>query len=232
MSKPYLTYYRHGEYLDYMTTIIAVLDSKPKILAELNLPRQVLFAQVQQIEAVYKQRISSEITTTITDLAKERDAAIVGIKYITAGYKKHYTEAIANAASLLHQNIKQHGKTMLQRNQSEKTALINSIINDWKTIPKLANASALLQLEGWIDELKHINDNFASAFINRIEEQANKKISNIKPLRVSTTAAYKTVMQHLVAHNTLGTATAYGLVLKQIAVLAKQYNLRITKRNG
>ena len=232
MNTPYFNRYRNGEYLQYMTDFLELLNKQDVTALQLAEPKAALDPVVAKIDAAFKQSQGSGLTQDVIALDERRDKALVGLRAVTESYTYHYDESIAKAAAELNGIIASHGTNLQRLSYQEETAVINSIVKDFETEPEAQAAVTALTLADWVNELKESNASFSVKYLDRVGEAAQNPSANIPELRTKATEAYRTLVSHIQAHATLNGTEAYTILLNQIDVLAKQYNQVVDNRSA
>ncbi|REH56729.1 hypothetical protein C7448_101772 [Tenacibaculum gallaicum] len=231
MNSPYLNRYRNGEYLQYMKDILQLVNLQDVDALALTNPTNELTTIVNRIDVLYQQVQGSTLTQEIITLDTRRDKAISGIKMILNGYENHFNEAIVSAAKALLATINAHGTNIIRKSYQEQTAILDSISKDFETEPELIQAISLLDIATWVAELKNANTEFSTKYIERVGETAASPENNIEELRTEASLTYRKLVLHIEAHATLSENEAYPILLNEIDVLAKQYNLVVDNRS-
>lgn len=231
MNTPYLSRYRHSEYIQYMTDVLALLAPYDVDTLQLAEPQGALAAVLAQLNAAFKHIQGSELTAEIVALDNRRDRAIVGVRGITSGFAYHFTPDVAAAGALLNRNIAAHSDNLSRLSYQEQTAVLNSIIRDWQNEADLAAAVTTLNLGPWLQELNTSNTEFAAKYLARVGQTAKSSTAPIAELRDQATEAYRDLINHITAHATLSNVSTYTDVLNEIDVLAGQYNQTVENRS-
>jgi len=197
MNTPYLNRYRNGEYLQYMTDIINLVNKQDPTTLQLNTPLDGLKPIVDKIDQIFKLSQGSGLTQQLISLDDQRDGAIVGLRSITNGYTYHYNEAKSSAARALLSNMVSHGDNIQRLSYQEETAVINSIIKDWQTDQELIAAVTELSIEDWVTQLKQVNDDFSVKYLERVDQAAANPAIEIPNLRTQATEAYRKLVMEL-----------------------------------
>lgn len=231
MTNPYLNRYRNAEYIQYMKDVLALLE--PHNVKELNISQQkaALNTAVIELRTVFKQAQSSSLTPEIVALDERRDKAIVGLRTMTQGFSYHFDPNIAEAATLLNGNIASHGNNISRMGYQEKTAILDSIMEDWKSKAALPTAVNTLGIANWLQELEESNQQFATMYLERVGESAQSPTITVSDLRNQTTEAYRTLVSHIHAHATLSSTETHASILNEISILAGQYNQVVDNRS-
>ncbi|CAL2105567.1 conserved hypothetical protein [Tenacibaculum sp. 190524A02b] len=229
-NSPYLSRYRNGEYLQYMKDILKLLDLKDLETLKLTNPTNTLREAVVAINDVFQQEKGSDITLEIKAFDDRRDKAITGLKTTVNGLSYHFDPVTANAAQSIVKNIELYGSNIARRSYQEETIILSSIVEDLETKAELIAAVTTLELASWVEELKIANEDCANKYIERVGEAAANPSANNPELKFDATLAYRSLLKHIVAHETLTDVVTYTSLLNEIDVLAKQYNQVVDNR--
>lgn len=230
MVSPYLNRYRNAEFLQYMKDVVKLVNLQDVDTLKLTVPRDVLHNTTLEIEEVYLQVQGSTITKEIIALDTRRDKAFMGIKTVAAGFAYHYKEELVNASQRIINTIQVYGTDITRKSYQEETAIVDSFLDDLTTNPILIAAVSTLNLQEMVTELQTANTTFSQKYIERVGETAANTNASITELRVKTTEAYRSLVGHIEAHNTLTDIEVYRNLLSELDVLTKQYNLVISNR--
>ncbi|MBL0683800.1 DUF6261 family protein [Aquimarina mytili] len=232
MNTPYLNRYRNGEFLQYMKDILELVNQQDVDALQLTSQKNALEPIVNNINTVFQQSQGSTLTQEIIALDERRDRAIIGIRGASEAFTYHYDQGMAEAANTVLTSITTHGDGISRLSYQQETAILGSVVQDFETEIELKTAIMKLGLTKWVAELKNANDSFASKYLDRVGQAAANPTADIAELRSNATEAYRTLVAHIKAHATLGTAKGHAIILDQIDILAGQYNQVIENRSS
>lgn len=233
MNSPYLTRFRNGEYLRYMKDVLDIVNQQDVDSLLLTTPVNRLSTSVSRINDAYQQKLGSTLTQDVIALDNRRGAAIIGIRAVVKGYSYHYNSTMANAANAILDAIAAHGSNasnITRLSYQQQTAILESLISDFETIPELIEAFITLNLNEWLVELKTANTLFIITYLERIKTSAANPSINLISLRIEATDLYRDLIKKVNAHATLSETNAYPIILNEIELLTKQYNLVVDNR--
>ncbi|TCP25201.1 hypothetical protein EV195_104234 [Tenacibaculum skagerrakense] len=232
MTTPYVTRYRNGEYLQYMKDVLELVNKQDVDTLLLTNQRNALTGIVSQIDNAFQQSLGSSLTQGIIELDDRRDKAFMGFKSVINGFSYHYDAAKKVHALNALSAIEKYGKDITRKSYQEETAIISSLITDFESQPELVTAVTELSLTDWLTELKTANIAFASKYLERVGDTAANPLANLVELRSQATVAYRVLISHIQAHQVLNTNAAYSIIIDEIDVLTKQYNLVVDNRTS
>ncbi|MGG8495261.1 DUF6261 family protein [Tenacibaculum sp. TC6] len=230
MISPYLTRYRHGEYLQYMKDVLELVKAQDVDVLLLTEPTQSLTLKTAKIEAAYKQQAGSELSQELVDLDTVRDRTIVGIRFVVEGYTYHFDESKAAAAQKLLKAIEVYGTSIARKNYQEETASLDNLVRDIETRQTLQEATTVLAITDWFAKLKLENTAFSQKYIERVGDVAENPFESIPEYRIEASEAFRALIAHIEAHKVLSANDAYAKLLDKLAVLTTQYNQLIDNR--
>jgi len=232
MNTPMLDRYRNSEFLQYMKDVLGLLDAHDVSALSLTTQYNNLNEQINLMDGLFQQQLSSGITQELIDIDTTRDKAFSGIKGLLEAYMLHYDSATVNAARSLLYNLNNYGSGIPRMSYQAETAVIDSMLADWETEANLSAAVTALKLSDWIAELKARNENFNARYLARVTETASGSAESFTKIRDDGAMAYRDLHAHISAHATLGNNEIHKSLEKEISVLAKQYNQTVNVRTG
>ncbi len=232
MNSPYLTRFRNGEYLRYMKDVLDIVNAQDLDILLLTETTNNLSSAVASINNAYQQSLGSALTKDVTALDDRRGNAIIGIRAVVKGFTYHFDPTVIAAANVILDAISAHGEKISRLSYQQESAVLESLINDFDTIPVLAEAVLTLDLNAWLAELKTANTLFIEKYLERVKTSAANPSINLGGLRYTTTTAYRTLVKQVDAHATLSNVSAYATILNEIDVLAKTYNQVVDNRTN
>ena len=229
----HLAILRNAEYLQFVKDLITIVDKNDpealKVVAENN----ALKTKISELEALFKTQLSNPITKELEVLDGRRDKCINGILNVVNGYTYHFKESISQAAYALSDNLKLYGVGIAEQNYQSETTILTNIINDWETKSELVAAVNLLQLADWKNELKTVNLEFSSKYIDRTQEYGTASPENIKSKREQTNAVYYELRDRIGAYGIIEKSNPnFTKVINELNALIAQYNSLLKNRSS
>lgn len=222
ISTPNLRRYRNSEFVAFMNDVIKLVDTAN--IAALANSLSALQTTYDDLETSFKVSQGSTITATVQDLDARRDAAIKGIRAVVKGYAYHFDTAMQSASTLVLQTIDKYGRQLNELNYQAQTASLKSLIKDIENDADLTAALTSLHLAVWFAEMKTANEAFEQKYLERVTDNAAKKVVPVSEQRPPATAAYETLVKHIEANNVLNPSP-------ELSALANALNELITKYN-
>jgi len=225
---------RNAEYLQYMKDFAGLINLNNPATLQIDAKLTAFSAKTNELEALFKKALASEITKEILDLDEKRDNAINGIYYFLLAYTYHYEADKKQKAQLLLENMALYGSGIARLNYQAETATLNNLLRDWETKPDLVDAVISFNLSPWITELKNANTQFNEKYISRTQEYGDANPETIKSKREETNLAYYALRDRIDALHLLVETppSPYTTVINQLNALTDQYNVLLVNRQN
>ena len=149
----------------------------------------------------------SLVTDKIAEADKERDRLYAGYKKAVGGYEGFPDAAIAEAAKILSQHIKDY-KISPQMQLDKETGLLVNFIQDLEG--KFSEQIKTLSLSAFVEKLKASNESVRDLTAQRTDERSAKTAGALKTARGVSEEAYKTLVQHVNARALIEGEDAYS----------------------
>ena len=222
ISEPKLKTYRNDEFIAFMNDILVLLTRAN--IAALSTAQGELQTAYDALDTSFKVSQGSLLTASVQELDARRDAALRGIHAAAKAYSFHYDEATQAAAVAVTKAISKYGTRIAQLSYQAQTATLKSLVNDFENDADLTAALNTLNLTAWTAELKAANTAFEEKYLDRVTDQANKKVSPVSEHRPVAIEAYNTLVQHIQANNILNPSATLTELIGQLNELVVKYN--------
>ena len=174
-----------------------------KCAAQVKALRDAVTAEDENLQISAK----SLTTDKIADADKERDKLYAGYKKAVSGYEGFPDDAMADAAKVLAQHIKDY-KINPQMQLDKETGLLVNFLQDLEG--KFAAQVKTLNLGAFVEKMKAANEAVRELTGQRTDERSAKPAGALKTARLASDEAYKTLVQHVNAHALLEGDAAYS----------------------
>ena len=164
-----------------------------KCAAQVTTLRTAVTAEDENLQLSAK----SLTTDKIAAADKERDKLYAGYKKTVGSYEGFPDEAMAEAAKVLSQHIKDY-KINPQMQLDKETGLLVNFLQDLEG--KFSEQVKTLSLGAFVEKLKAANETVRELTGQRTDERSAKTAGALKTARAASDEAYKTLVQHVNAH--------------------------------
>lgn len=160
----------------------------------------------------------SLVTDQIAAADAERDRYYSMLKGLVQNWRRHPDAAIANAAAVLWQSLRDYAIDPAMQMDKE-TGLLTNLIGDWQGT-HAAHVAALHMTEV-VEQLHTKNEALKTLVARRADEYTLRSTRNLRAARLATDDAYRALMRRINAHLEIGDAPA-------LADFAAHLNTRLT----
>lgn len=225
---------RNAEYVQFQKDLVSIIQRNDAETLNITTKFQTLQTRLNELDVLFKRTLANENTKTIEELDAKRDQAITGIGMLITSYTYHFNVTLRTAAEKLNDSLQVYGTGISRLNYQAETATLTNLINDWETKTDLQEALTTLNLTDWINELKSLNTQFNTIYLNRTQEYGNASPETLKGKREQTNEDYYNLRDRINALHTLVETedSPYQTVINQINALIEQYNELINTRGG
>ena len=217
---------RNATYLQFQKDFLAIIFRNDPASLQIESKYNELTAKSVELENLFKKVLANPISQELIILDGRRDDAINGIYYGALSYSYHFDAPTKKAADALLANFKLYGSGIAKLNYQAETATISNIINDWENKPELIQALTTLNLSSWKDELKTVNEEFSTKYLDRTQDYGNASPENMKIKREETNTVYYALRDRINALDLLVETppSPYSTVINQLNSLIEQYD--------
>ena len=182
----------NGAHFLYVSNILARAEADAKVKTKAAAQVAALKAAVAQEDEDLKISQKSLLTDDIAKADAERDALYSGYKKAVAGFLNLPVEAMAQAAKVLNQHIKDYGidpKMQLDR----ETGLLMNLITDLEG--KYKSEVETLSLTPFVTNLKTANERVRTLTASRTDEKMGVTVGALKTSRKASDDAYRMLVK-------------------------------------
>lgn len=182
----------NGAHFLYVSNILTHAEADPKVKTKAAAQVAALKAAVAQEDKDLKISQKSLLTDNIAKADAERDALYSGYKKAVAGFLNLPVEALAQAAKVLNQHIKDYAidpKMQLDR----ETGLLQNLITDLER--KYKPEVETLSLTPFVTNLKAANERVRTLTASRTDEKMGITVGALKTSRKASDDAYRMLVK-------------------------------------
>ena len=189
---------------DYLADKEMPLDGLDEYITTFNLA-------LKAEDAAYAVRRKSYITDEMVKLNAKREELYAGMLYHYESAMRHYDsrkrEAAANISLVMKSVAYIHNSSNIDR-----TIRINVIISTIRN-DKHAESAKTLEMNGWLEALENMNNNYETASRNRNTEKSKRGNGNVRQAREVTDKAHKKIVTRINAQIVINGPEAYSSLL-------------------
>ncbi|MEM9832320.1 MAG: DUF6261 family protein [Bacteroidota bacterium] len=224
--------YRLNEFIQFVRNTLLITSQHNPTQLKIKTQYNELNKIFQRLEQAYKQDNTSDINAELAQLDTQRDQAIICLRMISEGYMRHPDEALQLAGKEVNTCINKYGTRLYNLNYSAETSALKNIARDLQTIPECMQAIEAMHLGDVVNEMKRVNQEFEKLFIQRLRESSETEGQSTKELVQFTTEAYRTLIKHVEAHDTLTPSAEYTLFISHLNENIEHFNEIVDRRKS
>jgi hypothetical protein len=175
-------------------------------------------------------KVSKSIfTAKIHEADKARDDICTGMMEINEACTKHYNQTVSEAAKKLKILFDTYGN-ISQKPLNEQTSAVYNILQELKG--DYLDASRIVNIHGWADELEVRNNAFEALVKGRYDEAAARSDVVVKSARVELDSAYDAIVERINAYAVIESGELYERFIKTFNSVISKYNAIVNARLG
>ncbi len=232
LKRAFLERYRKDYMIQYTSNLLDILTTEDAVLLNLYQQRETIQHALNNLKNTERKR--SELTPRIAVLNKKRNTIYVGFKHtVDAWSKNHYDDSLKQAALSIINTLKSYGKRVDLIPYQEKTATLNAIIYDLEG--KLSAQINLLNLNEWVIQLKTLNTEFDTLYLERVKALSKTQkgaSTTFKKELITSLKSLKTLFEARLTVAVLDKTSnlkAFNSIAKKWDALTQQYNRDIIR---
>ena len=174
----------------------------------------------------------SALTAQLAAADEARDQILAGLGDAARAGLNHFRADCAEAAARIKIIFDSHGglHALASRPYAEETAGIAALVQQAEGAARAD--FDLLELNGWVAELKSRNEAFAALSGARYSEETSKGGLSMKAARTESDRCYRALAARLEALMLLNGEGNYAALARELSVRAEKYSLVLAQRLG
>ncbi len=222
---------RHSEFLQFLRDTLSIVTDNYAAAQYVKDQQEALEKATAAMEDLFKNERGNPITEEIQALDLRRDNAIIGLNAQVQGLTYHPDPAIRAHAEKLVRQLNLYGGNIAKENYQSETAILDNILNDWKTKPELSAAIANLGLTAWMGELMEANKAFNNAYLARTQDNGTRLPDTLRSKRTEATQAYYTLKDFINGFHTINKGVEpFKKLADELTALIEAYTKLVNKR--
>ncbi|RYZ22433.1 MAG: hypothetical protein EOO16_09105 [Chitinophagaceae bacterium] len=231
----HLTPLSNEEFIQFFTQLLAAIHTDPDPLPAVLLGAKASAAQVlEDIGLLFKRDQASRLTQKLVTLDGRRDDFVIGLQDLCEGHCYNPDEALREHAEVLDRRLEVYGPRIDKQNYQKETAIITSLVHDFRTDADCAAAVAALGLGSWVDALDTTNKEFDRVFLERAAFNVDNELpyTMIKK-RDEMRLAYENLLNKLDGfYHTADGAEPWKRIVGIVELLTQEYREIVAARKG
>jgi len=184
-----LTHLRNSEYCMFVSQLVVIFLKFDAELLHLKKSFDRLVALLPDLDKVRAQEQGSIYSNLVSDLNIQRTRIFVALVKQVKNLEKSGIASFATHVNLLNGLLDKHGRDIATANYNSKTKRLNDFLNDTTSSDEISAAISGLNLSLLVDELRNANNEFASKYIVRIENDTEIEAVDTHAIRTETDKA-------------------------------------------
>lgn len=184
-----LSHLWNNEYCLFVSQFVAIfLKYNPELL-RLQKAFNRLNAMLPEIAKIKAYELGNAISNELSDLNNERRTLILAIKKQAKTFSRLSMSGVAQHVEVLTRFINKHGLDIGDTNYSDNTKRFNDLIADYDNTSAVRDAASVLSCSILFEQLRSVNTQFASLFMQRTQEDSAVETVDTHAIRRETDKA-------------------------------------------
>ncbi|HEY6915857.1 MAG TPA: DUF6261 family protein [Paludibacter sp.] len=178
--------FRNSEYTIFVSQLVAIFMKYNAELLHLKKSFERLKAFIPDLEKIKAQELSSAYSTLIHDLDVQRDNLFNAIVNQVKNIEKSGLASLAGHVAVLNRLLDKHGRDIATVNYNAETKRLNDLLAEISSSTEISAAIAATNLNLFVDELRAVNTEFNSKFMQRTEDDAAIEVVDARAIRTES----------------------------------------------
>lgn len=227
----------NSEYTIFVNQLVSIIQKTTPETLHLGKSFGKVTALLPDLAKIKAQELSNAISNQLQELDAERDTIVTAIpaQVKTIGRMSGMATLAPHVVALNH-FFDTHGRDIATANYNAETERINDLLADYDAKPDVKAAAAALNLGMFFDQLRLVNTQFGSLFMQRTSEDAAVEKVDARAIRTEAdkllTAFFDAIEFCSSEYDTLNYSTPANEVNDLVAYYKTQLKARATRRNA
>lgn len=226
----------NNEFVNLGDQIFTILEKYLVAIPALAAEKSKLKNVFEPVNAHFAYDKASPLSMAIGLADERRDDAILGIKAVAGGYRRHFDAPMKEAAVTILRAIEKYeisgGGNIAEQNYNAESASLIGLSADFNAAGPIKDAMAKLGLTAWGAEMDAANKEFDVLYLKRNEQSGQKPAGTFKDAR---NAAKKQILEFLTYVNSVRIAIPGADItnlFNELNALIGTYNRLLATRAG
>jgi hypothetical protein len=220
-----------SEYTLFVNQFITIFQKYPIGALHLTKAFGRVTALLPQLAKIKAQELSNAITNQLRDLDNERDTLIKAIVEQMKALGKLSLSSVAPHVVVMNRFLDIHGRYVASANYSSETNRLNDLLADYDGKTDVQAAAAALNLKMLFDQLRVVNTQFASLFLQRTAEDATVEKVDTQAIRTEIDKALTAFVDAFEFCSAEYEELDYATPANELNVLTKYYKAQLKARS-
>jgi hypothetical protein len=181
--------FRNSEYTIFVRQLVAIFLKYNAELLHLKKAFERFTAFMSDLENVKAQDLSSAYSNLIHDLDVQRDNLFNAIVNQVKNIEKSGLTSLTGHVVVLNRLLDKHGRDIATVNYNAETKRLNDLLTEISSSAELSVAIAATNLNLFVDELRTVNTEFNSKFMQRTEKDSAIEVVDARAIRTESDKA-------------------------------------------
>jgi len=176
----------NSEYTLFVNQLVLIILKYPVEALHLTKAFARVKAMLPQLVKIKAQELSSAISKQLQELNNERTTLIKAIVNQLKNMGKISLTSVAPHVLVLNRFFDKHGRDIPDANYNSKTERLDDLLKDYDAKPEVQAAAVALNLKMLFDQLRVVNTQFATLFLQRTAEDSAVEVVDAHAIRAET----------------------------------------------
>lgn len=181
--------FRNSEYTIFVSQLVAIFMKYNAELLHLKKSFERLKAFIPDLEKIKAQELGSAYSNLIHNLDVQRDNLFNAIVNQVKNIEKSGLTSLAEHVVVLNRLLDKHGRDIATANYNAETKRLNDLLAEISTNAEVSAAIVATNLSLFVDELRTVNTEFNSKFMQRTEEDSAVEVIDARAIRTESDKA-------------------------------------------
>jgi len=185
----HLKSFRNSEYTIFVSQLVAIFLKYNAELLHLKKSFERLTAFIPDLENIKAQELSSAYSILIHDLDVQRDNLFNAIVNQVKNIEKSGLASLAGHVAVLNRLLDKHGRDIAADNYNAETKRLNDLLTEISSNAEVSAAIVAANLSLFVDELRTVNTEFNSKFMQRTQTDSAIEVVDARVIRTESDKA-------------------------------------------
>lgn len=217
---------RNGEFVQFNTDLDEIIERNGSPLILESDAYKLFKSNNDRTNRLYKANQLTLVSDNLASLDDQRDRQFMSLRMMLEASLHHPQPELQQHARSVLDHLDTFGKDIIRKNYPTETAILNKILEDWRTQPALSESLAALGLTVWQKRLEDLNQRFHDLYVSRAQGAGSGQVETMKQLRDATVDSYFGLRELINALYVVNKkAEPFAKLINEINGLIDKYNM-------